>query len=416
MANVLDTRLDDFGATYHSWVDNPDEWDNAIIQWHIDAKGRPPHIHEMRHAYWRVIKEGERWGTLRNALQDTWPKEDHPPPSEQPPPSRPVEPISIHGLIRVTDESDGQVLNRGYAYWPSAVFIGPDIYVFVGIAGNRPHFFRIKPDGSIDRLGPMLPYEGTGEGWFWDLEARIYVCDGPRYLRCSPFTGAVEVLYDISGSYPGHRLWQPHSSEDGRTHSATLERIVSEGSYPRVGTFVWRMGREHFFEALGVLDESLLTRSGRYLDILEKFGDSEDNRIHDLDNNWQEIRRLTDREGAVAHGDCGWDFIVGEDNFQGACVRWDLPGMQRTNLFSTWNMGHISIRGGRCLVSDSRDIRLVSLEGSGAQLEIIEHGMQLLDPNKPYEYAMHASLSPCGRAVSFVSNRAGRFDMYVLTL
>jgi hypothetical protein len=282
--------------------------------------------------------------------------------------------------------------------------------VFAGHADERPRFFAVDlTSGSIERLGALVPYSGTGEGWYWNAAGRIYLIEGPR-LRCvDPFTGADDVVFDISETHPGCRLWQAHSSDDDATHCATVERLSSDGPYLRLGTVVVRHGHQTFYPAEAPVDESQVTADGTFLIIKE----GEDNRIINLETG--ETRVLRDEEGAVGHSDCGPGLLVGEDNIHGACVLWDLGAPltpeNRRMLFSTWNMGHVSVRGGRCLQSDATSLRLVALDGSGA-MPLLEHGMV----GTGYDFQVHANLDPSGRVATYISNAAGRFDVYLVVL
>lgn len=433
MTDVLDTNLRDFSGTYHSWVDNPEEWDNAIIQWHIEAKGRPPHIHEMRHAYWRVIKEGERWGTLRNALQDTWPLDDSsngpvphpapvpvpapPPPSSLPqPPARPSPGPVLNRVVRVTNEQDGDFMPRMYSYWPNAVIRDGAIYVFAIHVDGSPRFFRVSQDGTVARLGPLLPYRTLGEGWYFDADAGVYLIDGPRLRRVNPFSLEDRIVFSIERTHPGCELWQAHSSDDGNVHSATVQRVVSEGAYPRIGTVVCRWRDQTFFAAVGDLDESQITPDGEFLIIKETLEDGLANRIITLASGNERLLRKAD--GAVGHSDCGPGSLVGEWSpppgpEHGQCVYWDLRTLTRRELFATWNMGHVSVRGDVCLSSNSDTIAVVDLNGGGRR-PFLNHGMVIHDPEHAYDDMTKANLDPSGRIACYMSNQGGsRFDVFV---
>ena len=418
--SVLDLDLRDFHAAYHAWVDRAQEFEDAIRDWHIQAHGEEPHIHARHHAFWRVMVERERWGTLRNALQDTWPLDD-PAPSPSPPGPSPPPPSPGSGghvldrVVQVTLASDGEFVNRQYSYWPNA-WVSPDglIHVFAGHVDGRPRFFRVDRYGNVVSLGPLaITYTGTTEGWYWDALGWIYLLDGPR-LRCvNPFTGEDRTVFSIEETHPGCQLWQAHSSDDGGTHSATIQRIVRDGAYPRIGTVVFRYGHVTYYGADGALDESALTPDGEFLVIKE----DDDNIVINLING--EERRIPDAAGALGHSDCGPGFMVGEFSHgeYGECVLWDLRRPltmdRRRVLFHTWNMGHVSVRGGACLLSDQRSLSVVSLRGDGVTA-FHQHGMTVADPLKPYDYQVRANLSPCGRVATYMSNQGGgRFDVFL---
>ena len=357
------------------------------------------------------IRESEEWnqkhphgGDLPRSPIDTRPPAD----PQRPPVPTPGGPA----LIQVTGAADGDFVNRIYSYWPNA-WIGDRgmVYVFAGHVDERPRFFAVNmATGGVEGLGALLPFRGTAEGWYWDAGGRVYLCDGPVLRRLNPFTGQSEVTLDISSTLPGHRLWQAHSSADGQVHSATVQKIVEAGAYPAVGTVVSYRGTLKYFEAVAALDESQVTSDGAFLVIKE--GDF--NRIIALPA-WDE-RRISNAAGAVGHSDCGDSIVIGEDDQRGACVLWDLRGPltpdRKRVLFETWNMGHVSVNGGRCLLSGPQSLSLVHLDGSGVD-RLIDHGMT----GEGYDHQVFANLDPTGRVACYISNHgSNRFDVFLLRL
>lgn len=313
-------------------------------------------------------------------------------------------------MIQITHAQPGEVPNRMYPYWSTAWIDGASVVVFVGHADGRTRFFRVALDGSaVVPLGALVPYTGTGEGWYFDRDGWIYLIDGPRLRRVNPFTGADVVVFDISDAHPGCDLWQAHSSADGQTHSATVRQIVADGAYPKIGTIVFRRGELlPLVDAQGDLDESIVDASGRYLVIQE----SNQNRIIDLDT--REERRLSDAGGALAHVDCGDGFAVGEADQPepGQCAYLDLASGAWRPLFYTRAMGHVSVKGGRCLLSDDRALSLVSLD-TGERQHLIDHGMV----GSGYDCQVFANLDPTGRVAVFISNQGtDRFDAFLLEI
>lgn len=326
----------------------------------------------------------------------------HPPVRPPTPPAAPTPPI------RVTDERDPALINRGYAYHSQAFVNGTGIWAFVAQASGPPLFFHLDVSGAIRRLGSLIAYPVTGEGWYWTPTGEIMVIDGPRLRRVNPFRQTDEIVLDISAIHPGHDLWQAHSSLDGTVHSATVRQIVDTGSYSHVGTIVQQPDRQLFIDATGDLDESHIDASGRWL-IIEQ---SNDNLIVDLATGAE--RWISNSDGALAHLDCGDGFAVGENDFAGACVQLDLATLQQQSLFPTGNLGHVSVRGQRCLHTNATWLRLIDLTNGGIA-PVTEHGM-IVGAGDPYNYQCHANLSPDGSAVAYVSNVAGRMDLYVVRL
>ncbi len=313
-----------------------------------------------------------------------------------------VPPVVSSGprVIPVTTAEDGSFVPRMYAYWSNAWVDGQTAVVFAGHEDGHARFFRVTlGSGSVERLGSLVSYTGTTEGWSWDVNGWITLIDGPRLRRVHPFKGEDRIIFDVTDTHPGCDLWQAHSSSDGTVHSATV-RQVSAGAYPKIGTIVKRPGAVNYFPAQGVLDESQVSRNGQYVVIKE----DDDNRIVTIETG--DIRTLRDADGALGHSDCGPDFVVGEDNQIGACVYVDLRTLERRTLFSTWNMGYVSVRGGRCLHSSDTHLNLVALDGSGIT-PLIEHG-----GGTDYDSRVKASLSPCGRVATYMANNT----VYLLVL
>lgn len=329
-------------------------------------------------------------------------------------------PMTTGRIIRVTDEQDGDLVPRMYSYWANAFVRDGAAFVFAGHREGWPVFSKVNlADGSIERLDWLLPYGGETEGWYWDRDGSIYLVQGPRLHRVNPFTGEDGVVFDISDERPGCNLWQTHSSDDGQTHSATVQR--SSDPYTKVGTVVVRDDHQDFFPAQGTLDESAITADGKFLIIKETPEGAErvSNRIINVET--RETIVLLNADGAVGHSDCGMSVLVGEWSpgagvpGVGSCVLWNLaelltPG-RRVELFKTWNMGYVAVRGSVCINSDEHHLNLVALDGSGLH-ELVAHG----NTGTNYDNRVKANLSPCGRVACYMSNQYGRRDAFLVVL
>lgn len=311
-------------------------------------------------------------------------------------------------VINIT-QGEGQWLNRMYSYWSSVCWNSADIYVFCGNTDGQVHFFRIDPNTlRVTKLGPLLPFAGTGEGWYWDRNSKIYLCDGPMLKQVDPFTGRGDVV--MATGMSGCDLWQAHSSDDGQTHCATVRdtvNVLANGAYPKLGTIVRCPPRLAFYGCeRPPLDESAVTSDGRYCIIKE----ADDNRIITLSSG--DERWLSDAEGALGHSDCGASYAVGEADKpeSGQCIHLDLDTLQWRTLFNTRGMGHISVKGGRWLLSD--DTHVSTVLPLGGVFPLFAHGMRGND----YDHQVQANLSPCGRVAAYVSNRDGQNDVYVAVL
>lgn len=332
-----------------------------------------------------------------------WRKKKPTPPAPTPAPPPVVPPVGPSRPVRVTADVDGEILNRTYPYWPAA-WVEPDgkVLCFVGHTDGRPRFFRVDlASGHAQRLGPLLNYTSTGEGVYFDARGELYLCDGPRLRRVQPLGTADTVVLDISETHPGCRLFQAHSDDSGLCHSATVERITSDGPYERIGTVVQCLSGRLFFQAIGTLDESAVTSDGAFLIIKE----DDDNRVIDLTNGSE--RRIGDRDRALGHSDCGASFMVGEADKPdpGACVYWDLRQPLTVNncrlLFPTLNMGHISVRGGRWLLSDATNLNISLVSPDGSVTVLHHHG---IDSAGDYDKQVRAAMSPCGKVASYVAD------------
>ena len=323
-------------------------------------------------------------------------------------------------IIQVTDESDGVFINRMYPYWCNACVLDGEVYLFAGQTDDRPKFFRVNLErGTVTRLGALLAYTGTGEGWSWDLNGRIYLGDGPFLHRVNPFSGQDDIVFSIQDRFPGHRLWQIHVSEDGQTQSATVQ-LVTEGTYPNVGTVVHHsaIGQLDYFPAIGKLDESSISKNGRWVLIQEDNND----RIIDLTMDPMQERIVLDAERAVAHCDMGPDYAIGEADKPdpGQCVKMDLATLAITPLFNTTNMGHVSVQNGKCLLTDKESLSLVPMDGSGP-VTLAQHGMVVppdATPDVAYNHQCMANMDPTATVAVYVTNRGGqpRFDVDLLVL
>ena len=340
---------------------------------------------DARAEYVQAIRSSDEWRD-KNA-------DGRPSPSPSPSPLTPR-------LVQVADRADGPFHPRMYSYWSNAFVNNGNAYVFVGHSDSRPRFFEVQPERVRQLQNLHMPYGGTTEGWSWDSHGWIYLLNGPRLRRVNPFSGDDHVVLDITHSHPNCRLWQSHSSDDGTTHCATVEQITPDGPYRRIGTIAMRRGEVKYFPAVGKLDESQITE--QWLIIKEERDRNNqlrlDNRVVNLDSG-QEYWIL-DEAGAVGHSDCDHGMLVGEDNQVGACILWDLNRVDVPKiLFRTWNMGHVSVRNGRILVSDNEWVSLLDLNGN-LLAPRHAHGVAVAD----YDSQVRANLDPTGRVACYMAH------------
>lgn len=339
--------------------------------------------------------------------------------------------------IRVTNEDDGDLEPAGYAYWPMINNHrgSVNMLVFVGHKTGKPRFFSVdKNSGVVTPLGSLLSYLGTGEGWRWSAQpgAQLYLHDGPYLRRVDIQNGTDDVVCDISVSHPGCRIWQHHSSDDGLTHSATIQRIVSDGKYPDVAIGIWQNGRPRTFTIPDGYDECQLDKSGRWLIIKEGVEPNGvtgiNNRIIDLITG--EERIILNAEGAVGHSDTVMSAVVGEDDQHEPCamVRWRLDRpLERELLYyaTDWDggMGHVSARGSTYLISNvshqnsrRNELLVVSPDGNG-QIRVIAPNLMRLPPGDiAYENQVQANLDPIAEWCAWTANPLGRLDLFLVRL
>jgi hypothetical protein len=146
-------------------------------------------------------------------------------------------------------------------------------------------------------------------------------------LRYDVMSHALTTVFDVTNQIgPNKYIWQMHSSNDDRVHSATLR---DSSTYEMLGCVVHSEvdGRTTFYARQGDFDECQIDRSGRWLVIKENVDhlNGEDNRIIDLQNGTEQL--LLDPNGAAGHSDIGFGYMVAEDNYNsqpGAVRLWDF--------------------------------------------------------------------------------------------
>ena len=268
-------------------------------------------------------------------------------------------PYSTQG-VRLTNASDcgnaDCVQPVGYSYWSNINnHTGSDtMLIFVGLdrrkGGPGPSLFSVtKSTGDTKNLGPLFPPDSphswsTGEGWYFSATnpTMLYLSEGSRLLRYDVQSRELTTVFDASSHFGADKyLWQLHSSNDDRVHSATLR---SRASYEMLGCVAYNeaTGKATFVPKKGAFDECQIDRSGRWLISKENVDgrNGEDNRIIDLQTGAEQI--LLDSNGAAGHSDVGFGYMLAEDNFNSA------PGaVRRWNLTEDMHGGHPSVVRGQ---------------------------------------------------------------------
>ena len=267
------------------------------------------------------------------------------------------------------------VMAVGYSYWNNINnHVGSDtMLVFLGLerrkGGAGPTLFSVnKRSGETQNHGAIFPPDSphswaTGEGWYFSrtLQHALYINEGPRMLRYDVQSKAFETVFDVSGEFPGRYIWQMHSSNDDRVHSATLR---DGSSYQMLGCVTYRADsrRLQFFPKKGDFDECQIDKSGRWLVIKENLDgrNGEDNRIIDLDTGAEHV--LSDENGAAGHSDIGYGYLVAEDNFNAQ------PGAVRVWRFD------MDLRGGQPATQQGQGTLVYQLSSWDSGLGHVAHG------------------------------------------
>jgi hypothetical protein len=327
-------------------------------------------------------------------------------------------------FIRLTNASDGDILPLGMSYWSNVNNHAgqPHLLAFIGTTAGQPILLHVdKATGTVTNQGPIGP-GGTGEGWYFSATrpTSLYFHQGPQMIRHDVATQQAEVVFDISTDFPGCRVWQMHSSDDDQVHCATVERVVSDGPYVKIGCVVAdaRRGQQRFFPTLGDFDECQVDTTGTWLVIKETLGRLI-NRVINLDTG-SEIQV----DLALGHSDVGAGSMTGEDAHgnRWEVVTIDLATMTRRLDFhgiGEWGsgMGHVSVRGNQVLLSNKdRDLGVVPLDGS-CTIQII--APNLVDQNAgdgDYDRMPKANLDPPGEFAALTANGHGRRDFFLVGL
>jgi hypothetical protein len=255
--------------------------------------------------------------------------------------------------VRVTNASDcaggGDCVNyAGYSYWRNINnHVGSDtLLIFLGLnparGGGGPTLFSYnKVTDAMANLGPLFPStsrfgSATAEGWYWSATrpTTIYLNDGAKMLRYDVSSRQFSTVFDAEPQYGSDKfIWQLHSSDDDRVHSATLMQISTS---KMLGCLVYREDTSQFsyFPEVGSFDECHVDKSGRWLVILDNVDGlyGLDNRIIDLQTGVETL--LLDQNGGLGHLDTGHGYMVGEDDWS------SLPGTVRT-----WKFGQPLVPG-----------------------------------------------------------------------
>jgi len=244
---------------------------------------------------------------------------------------------------RLTDASDcsGQdcVYSLGYSYWRNTNnHVGSDeMLIFLSFDRQRGGagatlFTYNKVTEAVTKVGPLFPagskFNGYGGGgWYFSatLPTKLYLTDGPKLLRYDVISKQFETVFDITAQFGANRtVWQTHSSNDDKVHSATLQ-VTDTGQY--LGCFVYSeiTGQYRYYPQQGVFDECQIDKSGRYLIVKDEMNGNDK-----MDNVYVDLQTGTQRTvyDAMGHSEMGYGYIIGGDPWN------PLPNAAITNSFA----------------------------------------------------------------------------------
>jgi hypothetical protein len=232
--------------------------------------------------------------------------------------------------MRITEPSDcgGQdcVNTLGYSYWRNTnAHAGSDtMWIFIGLStakgGNGPTLFQYhKQAHTLTKIGPLFDrgskfHSSSGQGWYFSATQpnTLYINDDTKLLRYDVVSKRFETVFDSAAQFgEGYDIWQMHSSDDDRVHSATLRNSRTK---EYLGCFVYQEATRQFsyYPKEGVFDECHLDKSGQYLALFEQIDSNPmmDNVFVDLHNGEKKTMY-----NAMGHHDMGYGYIIGGDGW-----------------------------------------------------------------------------------------------------
>ena len=233
------------------------------------------------------------------------------------------------------------VVYLGYSYWRNMNnhVASNQILIFLTLmkswGGVGPTLFSFdKTTEQLTKVGPLFDpssrfSDKTGEGWYFSgtQPTKLYMHDGPKLLRYDVITKVFEDVFDVTAQFGTNRnIWQVHSSDDDRVHSATLQ-VTSTGEYLGCVVYLESTRQFRYYPKIGVFDECNLDKSGRWTVSLEDIGISQDLANRVFDNSTGQETRLSGPYNTLGHLDLGYGYMVGADNYNSspnASILWNL--------------------------------------------------------------------------------------------
>ncbi|MEX2334617.1 MAG: hypothetical protein WD600_10190, partial [Pseudohongiella sp.] len=288
----------------------------------------------------------------------------------------------------------------------------------------------------------------TGEGWYFSatMPTKLYINDGPRIVRFDVMTEQMETVVDITDQLgDGFYLTQMHSSDNDRSHSATVR---DDSNYQALGCMAYEENnnRYHFYPIEQDFDECQIDRSGEWLIIKANLDGKhgEDNLIVNLQTGHERV--LLDQDGAAGHSDVGHGYMIAADNWAENANTWKLWDFNQSVLQgkrvyhnSDWtvtapnHLSHTNARPGTpaeeqhaCASSVNRsvgphanEIICFNLDGSGTALAVapVMTDLNAAGGGDNYAKAPKGNLDVTGRYFLWTSNAGGsRLDAFIVQI
>lgn len=215
----------------------------------------------------------------------------------------------------------------GYSYWRNINNHASSniMYIFLTLSrqrsGTGPTLFSYnKSTGEVTNLGSIFKDDfylnATGEGWYFSATAPtiLYINRNGKMERYDIISKQFEMVFNSEQEFPETVIWQMHSSDDDRVHSATLK---NKSDNAILGCMTYREDTKEYnlYKRIGEFDECQVDKSGEWLIIKENVDgkNGEENRIINI--NTGEERVLYDEQGAAGHSDLGYGYLVGADGY-----------------------------------------------------------------------------------------------------
>lgn len=303
--------------------------------------------------------------------------------------------------FRLTNASDCGGSNCvhyvGYSYWRNTNnHVDQDtMLILAGLkrnqGGDGPSL--IAYNKLTDEVVPLGPVFNSNDSLSWSfadgfyfsgtMPFALYVIKGDQLLRYDVISRDYDVVFDAGNKLGnGYTVFQAHSSDDDRVHSAT----VKNSSNNSVGCVVYRedVNKTDFYPKIGAYDECQVDRSGEWLVIKENVDGQlgEDNRIINVATGNERV--LLDQDGAGGHSDLGHGYMVAANNYASKAntqVVWkfDQNPLQGTRVYYNNDWGVQA----PAHVSHTNSIPGVAPEnqyacGSGANQKISAHANEII--------------------------------------